>query len=120
MGKNSTCTVPDCRTGYRSNKNKETNSKMALHGFPTNIDMINKWKKVIPRTWEQDGKSININNAVVCSLHFTDNDYRHQSLTNDQPLKLRLLKKDAIPSQFPGPSYLSKNPLNVEKQKKQR
>eukprot|EP00096_Caligus_rogercresseyi_P005279 TRINITY_DN2045_c0_g2_i1.p1 TRINITY_DN2045_c0_g2~~TRINITY_DN2045_c0_g2_i1.p1 ORF type:complete len:334 (-),score=62.62 TRINITY_DN2045_c0_g2_i1:133-1134(-) len=96
MGKNSTCSVTNCKTGYRSIKTTSTDFKPARHSFPTNEEMRNKWIAAIP-----NGKSINVNNAIVCSLHFTSEDYRTQGLTCGQNLELRLLKRTAVPSIFP-------------------
>jgi hypothetical protein len=52
---------------------------------------------------------VNIQNAVVCSKHFSKDDFETESKDFDRPLKRRRLKPDAVPKIFPGnPSYLSK------------
>ncbi|CAB4058339.1 unnamed protein product [Lepeophtheirus salmonis] len=55
----------------------------------------------------KDGKSINIENGGSM-LPSPENNFCKTGLTCGQPLDRRLLNRDAVPSQFPGPSYLSK------------
>lgn len=55
-----------------------------------------------------EGKSVNFENAIVCSLHFSPEDFETEAKYSEGRLKKRLLKPCAVPSKFPGPKYLSR------------
>lgn len=100
------CVVPGCSTGYGSSKVPEG---VTQHQIPKDPLRRLAWQKAIPREdWVPSDRSL------VCSLHFTPSDYEETSTDTNKyrktNLKLRRLKKSAIPTQFPGlPSYLSKS-----------
>ena len=100
------CSAPGCRSGYDGPK-----QGISIHTFPSNPEILQKWLRAIPRggDWKPG------NNSGLCSLHFVDSDYINEKQDSNlqrasrlTPLKLRLLKKDAIPTKFPNvPQYLS-------------
>ena len=77
------------------------------------------WLRSIPREWDPD---IDISSAriYVCEKHFNDNDFQTdrtdshstRKKVKGKQLKRKRLKKDVVPSKWPGiPSYLSKEPF---------
>lgn len=99
MGRNKTCAVPKCKSGYGSNKSVEAASyhKISKHGFPLHNESLSaKWLDAISR----DSKSVNLMSAVICSLHFTDDCFETERKDNDQKLIRRRLKPNAIPTLF--------------------
>ena len=101
MGKK--CCAPNCRSGYK----EENMIDISMHKFR------GRWKEKFPRggDWKVT------KNTIICSKHFTDNDFVMISLDKTTSrarkgtslLKHRYLKKDASPSIFPNcPQYLSK------------
>jgi hypothetical protein len=94
-----------CKSGYGNDKLPQGVRK---HIFPKDDLKRQQWIKAIPRTnWTPAV------NAVVCSLHFEDCDYKSQrsdknSSRDRGELKYKRLKDDAVPRIFPGlPVYLS-------------
>ncbi|GBN36193.1 hypothetical protein AVEN_241703-1 [Araneus ventricosus] len=64
------------------------------HRFPQNRALNKIWEERCKRKYE-----FNVKNAVICSEHFTEDDYE-RDLRNELlglPLK-KLLKKDAVPT----------------------
>ena len=105
------CCVPECKSGYRSNK---TAKPVALFKFPKDDVIRQKWIKAIPRkNW-----SITSNHRV-CALHFSEVDFIFNSTDhrsgrkqarNSAKLKRLRIKSTAIPHIFPSlPHYLSSN-----------
>jgi hypothetical protein len=102
----SSCVVPVCQSGYGS-KNKFPEG-IGKHRFPKDPRMKELWIKAIPRAdWKPTTHS------RVCSLHFDKSDFKvdrddSNKFRNRGELKIRQLRKNAIPRVFPGcPSYLS-------------
>ena len=105
-----TCCVPNCNTGYRSNKSEE---KVSLFRFPLDKNMRVLWVRAIPRE-----NLIITTSSRVCAKHFNNNDFQTTSSDlcesrrkkrDKQQLKKLRLKATAVPSTFPGlPKYLSK------------
>jgi hypothetical protein len=100
------CVVPGCKSGYG------TKSKfppgVSKHHFPKDKASRDSWQKAIPREdWTPTDSS------VICSLHFEESDFLTEREDQNNyrkkgELKLRRLKKEAIPRRFPNcPSYLS-------------
>ena len=100
------CVVPGCKSGYG------TKSKfppgVSKHHFPKDEASRECWRKAIPReNWTPTDSS------VICGLHFEESDFLSERddknvYRNNGDLKLRRLKKEAIPRLFPNcPSYLS-------------
>ena len=64
-----TCCVPNCKTGYRSNKESESEAKIPLFRFPSDPVLCQKWIRTIPR------ENLNVNNSCrICAEHFVDSD----------------------------------------------
>ena len=111
----STCCVPKCKSGYRSDSSKN----IKLFKVPVDETQCELWLRSIPCEWDPD---IDISSAriYVCEKHFNDNDFqtdrtdRHSTRkkVKGKQLKRKRLKKDVVPSKWPGiPSYLSKEPF---------
>ena len=111
----STCCVPKCKSGYRS----DSSENIKLFKVPVDETRRELWLRSIPREWDPD---IDISSAriYVCEKHFNDNDFqtdrtdRHSTRkkVKGKQLKRKRLKKDVVLSKWPGiPSYLSKEPF---------
>lgn len=87
------CCVPFCK----SKRGKAVG--VSFHEFPTTT-IRQKWLKAIRRRGTTTAIWCPSDRSTVCSLHFTDDNYR-------PGLKLKRLKTDAVPSRFPGyPAHL--------------
>ena len=105
-----TCCIPNCRSGYTSET--EDHSTISFHRFPLKEPLKSIWLKNIHRR-----DFTPTSNTRVCSLHFSDDDYKQQTTDTNQrrrkrrtmgALQRKTLKDDAYPHIFPGlPSYLS-------------
>ncbi len=104
---NSCCAI-SCRLGY---KDEDEPPDVMLHRFPEDASVKAAWVKAISRDdWEPAPHS------RLCSLHFVASDYVKETRDTNQTrqkeksggLKRKILKKDAVPSQFPNiPKYFS-------------
>ena len=105
-----TCCVPNCRTGYKSEK---SNEKIQLFRFPINHKLKQDWIRAIPRqNW-----TVTFSHRV-CAKHFASDNFdtisrdlkTSRKLNRDsEKLKRLRLKPNAIPHIFPNlASYLSK------------
>ncbi|KAG8183801.1 hypothetical protein JTE90_027727 [Oedothorax gibbosus] len=79
----------------KSSRKKDAGT--SFHQFPIDKDLSQRWVKLISR------KDFSLNeksaSSVVCSKHFVSSDFIPE-------LKIRKLKKDAVPTLFPSyPSY---------------
>ena len=105
-----TCCVPQCKTGYRSNK---TGEKIALFQFPKEANLRKKWIAAIPRkNWIPSYlHRIFAKHFIKEDIQSVSVDQREQKKTDEEKiLKCVRLKPTAIPSIFPGlPDYFSKN-----------
>ena len=108
------CCAFGCKSGYIG-KNTTTGSgvRITFHSFPQHKDLRDKWIRANPRRDFVPSK-----HSRMCSLHFRDSDFveqpqdsnarRRKQLADDQQLKCRYLKKDAVPTVFLNvPSYLT-------------
>uniref|UniRef100_A0A1E1X262 Putative tick transposon n=1 Tax=Amblyomma aureolatum TaxID=187763 RepID=A0A1E1X262_9ACAR len=102
------CCVPLCATNARKDPT------VKYHEFPCELQRREAWLKNISRQglsgkgskWEPSDRSL------VCSLHFTENDYKKNT-------KVRLLLPTAVPTVFDKyPQYMQKE--NVDLRKRQR
>ena len=89
----SNCSVYGCSNTWL--KTKCSNTK--YFRFPKNTFYQDKWLAACRRA-----DTVNVKNAVICSVHFTSDDYKddikHRLLNLESPKTLRLLKDDAVPS----------------------
>ncbi|CAI6343939.1 unnamed protein product [Macrosiphum euphorbiae] len=99
------CCVVFCTSGYKNNK--ENVSKFAA---PRDPELRKKWAKAIPRQ-----NFVLTDSTYVCEKHFNESDIiRYWQSGSDPttivkiPYKIPKLVKNAVPSIFPGPKYLSK------------
>ncbi len=97
--------IKGCKTGYG---NAKLPPGVSNHLFPRDPEKRQLWIKAIPRDdWIPSAKS------VICSLHFSQSDFKTERTDSNSrrklgELKRKRLKEDAIPRIFPGlPSYLS-------------
>ena len=78
-----TCSIPGCKTGYKSCKSEE---KVALFGFPSNEELKQQWISAIPRkNWAIT------KNHKVCIKHFSNDDIEEYS--NDHHDSAELIEK---------------------------
>ena len=114
------CCAPNCKTGYASVQEEELERKLSIFKFPDGKKEPKKraqWIAKIPRAyWNPEDDD----DPRICELHFHDDDFIRQSTDSnkrrkrkkgncDGNLKRKRLKKDAVPSIWPGsPAYLSK------------
>ena len=79
--------------GCNNNKDKTKGSGIRYFGSPKDVLWLNLCRRA---------DNINVKNAVVCSVHFTKDDYnddmKSRLLGIESPKNKRLLKKDAVPS----------------------
>ena len=54
-----TCCVPNCKPGYRSNKESESEAQIPLSRFPSDPILCQQWIKTIPR----ENLNVKINRA---------------------------------------------------------
>jgi hypothetical protein len=111
------CCVYGCRGNYPATK-EHAFEKVSIFGFPKDVIMREKWKKLIPN------KDLEItDNTVVCEKHFAqDFIIRVDTITRDDGSILSVqrmhpkLTNDAYPSYFPNaPMYLSTEPPTKRK-----
>ena len=105
-----TCVVPECTSGYRSNKS----NKYPLHRFPADRERRKIWEHRIPRkNWTSSL------NSVICGRHFLPSDYVNKRDDKQSrrvkrkgtDLAYRKVKLNAVPSVWPGlPPLLTKPP----------
>ena len=89
------CCVPLCKSGYKEN---ETKKKIHFSKFPKKETLKQEWLKRISR----DDFPPTIYSRA-CSLHFTENDIRHDSKdprSRTSKMKRTILNDDAIPTIF--------------------
>lgn len=89
------CCVPLCST------NAKKNPAIRYHEFPSDSQRREAWLKNISRQGSCKGSKWEPNDrSLVCSLHFTEDDYRKN-------VTLRLLLPSAVPTVFPNyPQYM--------------
>ena len=103
------CCAPECFSGYDSGPEIQREKfSGSFHKFPTDPDLRNKWIRKIRREKQEPS-----NNSRVCSLHFKEDDFQAKSTDsnkkrkrrlfseNDNEIKKKVLKPDAVPSVFP-------------------
>lgn len=89
------CFVPGCNTKYKKDK-------LSLFSVPKNEVLLDRWKKLIPRSDNELTA-----NSVICELHFQEDfinrNYVHviNGETVTFPRGKPILKSDAIPTIFP-------------------
>lgn len=104
------CSAVGCKSGY---SNETTDSTVSFHRFPIkNSELLKQWSRRLNREEFTPSKY-----SVLCSLHFTANDFVEESSdTNvdrkkkrNVSLTKRYLKDDAVPSVFPNlPQYFTR------------
>ncbi|XP_075555091.1 uncharacterized protein LOC142587753 [Dermacentor variabilis] len=84
------CVVPTCESSFRKDRN------LGYHEFPCDAERRQVWLRNIfgEGPGGKTTKWVPSDKSLVCSLHFTEQDYR---ATN----KLRLLLPTAVPTVFP-------------------
>nr|XP_018904887.1 PREDICTED: uncharacterized protein LOC109035641 [Bemisia tabaci] len=107
------CSVPGCKTGYRSCK-----EKFSTFSFPENEQLKCKWINAIhrPRDFEVT------KNTCVCILHFKESQIirtvkkKNARIEDIVELERPRLTDDAVPSVFPNqPSYFTTDPPTKRK-----
>ncbi|QQP33129.1 Putative LOC100212901 [Caligus rogercresseyi] len=97
MGK--VCVAPGCKSGYKPKGNE--GKKRRFHMFPRDESLRQLWTKAVPRkNW-------------IPSRHSPESTDSNPSRSDrsGKTLCLKILKKDAVPSNFPNlPHYYSKKP----------
>lgn len=83
--------MPNCCVPFCTNERGKTKG-ISFHEFPVDEDLKNNWLKAISR--DNFVPNSYSNSSLVCSEHFTINDYTPN-------LKRKLLKRDSVPSKFP-------------------
>ncbi|XP_064479067.1 uncharacterized protein LOC135392281 [Ornithodoros turicata] len=101
------CCVPMC-----SSSTRKRDPGVSFHKVPADLELREKWLKLIARkNWEP---SSTCNSSVVCSKHFVVSDFKENT-------RLRLLKKGAVPSVFPGyPLYMTPKAPHVRREPESR
>lgn len=92
------CVVPTCESSFRKDRN------LGYHEFPCDAERRQAWLRNIfgDGPGGKGTKWVPSDKSLVCSLHFTEQDYRASN-------KLRLLLPTAVPTVFPAyPSSPSK------------
>ena len=78
---------------------KTAGSGVRYFGFPKDTHYRDLWVNMCRRP-----NDVNVKNAVVCSAHFTKNDYiddmKSRLLGIESPRSKRILKEEAVPSLF--------------------
>lgn len=99
---NSHCFVPECKTGYRSEKKKNEGQKISLFDVPKDMDRRKKWENAIPR---QDLPLTDT--SAICELHFDERfiirNWTH-TINGKQveiPRERPILSTEALPTIFP-------------------
>ena len=91
----SNCSVFGCH----NTRTQTAGSDIRYFRFPRAKELRQRWIHSCCRT-----DSINADNAVVCSVHFADTDYKDDMKSRllgiDTPKRQRTLKDDAVPSLF--------------------
>ena len=101
------CVAFGCKSGYLTNSNDD----LTFHCFPKDNDIAKKW---INRICRKD--FVASKNSVLCSLHFTEEDFvtqstdcnvtRKKKFGSERTIVRRRLKVGAVPSNFPNlPTY---------------
>ena len=107
------CVAPGCKSGYGSDCKLPPG--VTKHIFPKDEISRRAWIEAVPRDdWEPS------NSSILCSLHFTDDDFQIERCdTNPHrkngDLKRRRLKKGAVPSVFAGQNELLLRSRTVSK-----
>lgn len=83
------CCVPLCKS------NAKKTPQVGFHEFPCDAKRREAWLRSIAGEGGRGPKWLPTDTSLVCSLHFTQDDYRASS-------KIRLLLPTAVPSVFPG------------------
>ncbi|KAK4299194.1 hypothetical protein Pmani_028512 [Petrolisthes manimaculis] len=101
----SSCSVFCCK----NDKRKNAGSGIRYFGFPRNKEVQQEWIRACDRP-----DDINVANAIVCSKHFKEVDYRmkYQLLGKDNTRYHKLLKKDAVPSLLLSPGLSERGVRN--------
>ena len=85
------CAAVGCKNSdYWTKKNKEEKN-YTFHSFPTDPDIRLKWTQFVRRANWVPGK-----NAVLCSEHFTKDDYKIQSIKDSSGTRTALRLKRGV------------------------
>lgn len=89
------CAILQC---VNSNQMKSFNREIMFHRFPKEKDLLSKWMHVC-------GRDFNYKTSHICSIHFTENDYKFDATINEFLSgygfsRRKQLKRTAVPSQF--------------------
>lgn len=87
------CAVLHCKS--ENSKQKDDVEKIRFHKFPRNIELLMQW---LAKCKLRAG--LNLKKAVLCSLHFRQDDYRYRTKCKmiDFTAPPSQLKPDAVPS----------------------
>lgn len=100
--------MPLCST------NAKKNPGIRYHEFPSDLRRREAWLRNISRQGECKGSKWEPNDrSLVCSLHFTEEDYRKN-------VKLRILLPSAVPTVFPKYPHYMQNENGQERRKRAR
>ena len=105
--------MPSCAVATCTNTNRNIgNRNIHFHRFPKDKKLSRIWILKCKRLDE-----ININNAVICSIHFLEEDYSEDKMNKLLGKKERtILKPGSIPSQnLPKLSVVTKCQLSRQK-----
>lgn len=85
--------------GCSNSKVKTAGTDVKYFRFPRNTQYRDAWLNLCRRA-----DSINTKNAIICSVHFTKDDYiddmKSRLLGIESPRNKRFLKEDAVPSLY--------------------
>ena len=79
--------------GCNNNKKKACDQQISYFKFPKNNDIKAKW---IHSCYRSD--NINTKHAVICSIHFRDEDYEDDLKARVLNIPRKKLKANAVPS----------------------
>lgn len=84
------CAVVGCKN-YSDRKDGDKNIR--YYTFPKKLNIRNQWMKLCGRK-----DKFNVKNARICSIHFSEKDWKLEDVLLDVSENKRRLKEDAIPS----------------------
>ena len=85
------CVVDGCKSSTNINKKKDSEHIKFLT-FPKNCEVRKLWIEAC------GVKNVNANSGRICSLHFTEQDWRLRDILLKTPITKRFLKPNAVPS----------------------
>ena len=83
------CVVKNCLSWKQAD-----NLNIKYFRFPKNPDVKKKWIEACGK------ENVNAKTGTICSLHFTEDDWRLKDRLLNVPITKRLLDHDAVPTQL--------------------